>query len=182
MLPDYLEPVFSEDQINESVARLGAQITPWSIEVSQKTNKDLVVISILRGGLVFTADLIRKIENSIELTTITASSYSSLKNSTPHVDIKINFNNIDVLERSVLLVDDICDSGRTLAVLAEKLKLMGAREIKTAVLIHRKVDNHLFLPDYIAFPFEGESWLVGYGLEDKGKYRNLRSVYRVKEQ
>ena len=77
----------------------------------------------------------------------------------------------------VVIVDDICDTGSTLARLVRVLNDLGAREVKTAVLIHRVMKDPKFTPDWAAFKYEGPEWFVGYGMDDRNHYRNLQNVY-----
>jgi hypoxanthine phosphoribosyltransferase len=178
-LPNNYQLEFSPDMIQDSVDRIAKEITDWAIEVYDKTKGDLVVVPVMRGGMFFCADLVRKIPVSVEITPVTTSSYSSTKNSTPFLEVRVDFKGADFLGRSVLVVDDICDSGRTLVVLGEKLKLAGAKEVQSAVLIHRAVDNHLYQPRWSGFQYSGNEWFVGYGLEDAARWRNLGGIYRI---
>jgi hypoxanthine-guanine phosphoribosyltransferase len=77
-------------------------------------------------------------------------------------------------------MDDICDSGRTLAVLSEKLQLAGAAEVVSAVLIYRKALSVMHEPRWKGFVYDGPEWFVGYGMEDSGRWRNMTSVYRIR--
>jgi hypoxanthine phosphoribosyltransferase len=179
MIPNHLQLLFSADQIAEKVKELGDSITEWAEQCVSLYGSDIILVPILRGGLLFSSDLMRKIKVSVEVAPLTVSSYSSVKNNTPHISVSLSDLGTNVDGRTILLVDDICDSGRTLSVLSEKLHLMGVREIRSAVLIHRLISNTLCTPSYIGFPYEGMEWLVGYGLEDRGRFRNLDAVYKI---
>ena len=179
-IPERFELIYSDVQIQECVARLGAEIQVWVREVEAKIKKDVVCIPIMRGGFFFAADLMRRITSSVELAPLTTSSYSSATNNEPHITVQFDTRGLDVQGRAVLLMDDICDSGRTLAVLCEKLQLSGAAEVSSAVLIHRKTAKIMHDPRWRGFSYDGPEWFVGYGMEDSGRWRNLTSVYRIR--
>ncbi len=178
-LPDSYELQYSREQLRSVVEKVGREVTPWAKEVQEKTGQDLVVVPVMRGGMFFCADLVREIKTSVEITPVTTSSYSSKSNATPFLEVRVDFKGADFLGRSVLVVDDICDSGRTLIVLGEKLKLAGAKDVQAAVLIHRLTEKHLYQPRWSGFEYKGDEWFVGYGLEDMSRWRNLDSVYKI---
>jgi hypoxanthine phosphoribosyltransferase len=180
-LPERFSLIYSEEQIAERVVQLGSSIQGWIEDVNKKINKDVVCVPILRGGFFFAADLMRQFRSSVELMPVTASSYSSSVNQRPHLSVHLDVRDLNVHGRAVLLIDDICDSGRTLAVLGEKLRLAGAVEVYAAVLIRRIVVNIIHEPKWYGFSYDGPEWFVGYGMEDVSRWRNLRSVYLIKE-
>jgi hypoxanthine phosphoribosyltransferase len=179
-LPENYQLEYSSEVIAASVATMASEITAWASEVYDKNRSDLVVVPVMRGGMFFCADLVRQIPVSVEITPVTTSSYSSTKNSTPFLEVRVDFKGADFFDRSVLVVDDICDSGRTLVVLGEKLKLAGAKEVHSAVLINRIVPSPLHQPRWSGFKYNGDEWFVGYGLEDANRWRNLSSIYKIK--
>jgi len=77
----------------------------------------------------------------------------------------------------VLVVDDICDSGRTLAELATVCRARGAASVRTAVLVHRVIPESRHTPDHAAFRYEGREWFTGYGMDDRSWRTNYPSVY-----
>lgn len=180
VLPERFELMYPEGQIQACVNHLGTEIQTWVKEAEAKTKKDVVCIPIMRGGFYFAADLMRRFTSSVELAPITTSSYSSSTNNTPHITVQVDTRSLDVNGRAVLLIDDICDSGRTLAVLSEKLQLAGVAEVHSAVLIYRKTSNVMHDPRWKGFSYDGPEWFVGYGMEDSGRWRNLTSVYRIR--
>lgn len=82
--------------------------------------------------------------------------------------------------RVVLVVDDVCDSGRTLEALERDLMERGAREVRTVVLIRRLLDRPSFVPCWIGFEYKGPEWFVGYGMDDGQRWRNLPAVHIIK--
>ncbi len=184
-LPKHYIPTFSATEIAAACKRLGGEIGVWANEVRASNSGDaplgaLLTVPILRGGLFFYADLVRAIDTSVELVTASASSYDITSNvQLPADQFRSSFEAGPLTGRRVLLVDDICDSGRTLAQLKKEFLARGAVEVRTAVLIRRVVPNAPHVPDYVGFVYEGSEWFVGYGMEDRGEYRNLGAVYRM---
>ena len=83
--------------------------------------------------------------------------------------------------RSVLLVDDICDSGVSLRALTQHLKHIGAREVRSAVLIRRAIENSAFTPEWVGFHHKGPEWFVGYGMDDSDRWSNLPDIYVIQK-
>jgi len=176
-LPKNFKLTFSKEQIDKSIISLSKQISLWA----NQSTLDVVGIPVLRGGLFFYADLVRQVDCSIELAPVRSSSYVADVNNIQSEEVKIDTYNKDVKNRNILLIDDICDSGRTFKLLKERLKSLGALDIKTACLIKRELMNPIFNPDYVCFNYPGSEWFVGYGMADKERYSNLDSVYIIKD-
>jgi len=181
MVPNDFQIQYSPEQIAEAVKKMGQDISIWANEVWKKSHTDIVTIPVLRGGIFFFADLVRNINTSVEIAPAQTWAYSPSENASMNDQVKIRVEDVPVTGRSVLLVDDICDSGRTLDVLSKKLKEMGANEIRSAVLIRRIMDHETFKPEYVGFNFSGPEWFVGYGMEDSGRWRNLPATYIIKQ-
>ncbi len=135
----------------------------------------LQVVAILKGALVFMADLLRRVPLRLEIECLNVASYHGGTESSGQVDF-LDQKLPDVKGRCILLVDDILDTGRTLAAVSEKLMSMGAREVKTCVLLTKDKERAAEVEaDYSAFEIADE-FVVGYGLDYDGKYRNLPYV------
>jgi len=135
----------------------------------------LQVVAILKGALVFMADLLRRVPLKLEIECLNVASYHGGTESSGQVDF-LDRKLPDVSGRCVLLIDDILDTGRTLAAVSEKLREMGAREVKTCVLLTKDKERAAAVEvDYSAFEIADE-FVVGYGLDFDGKYRNLPYV------
>lgn len=184
-LPSHYVATYSAQDIADACERLGKEISLWAAEVKKHAPQDptaatLLTIPILRGGLFFYADLVRAINCSVELVTASASSYDISANAqNAGGEFRSQIDAVPLAGRRVLLVDDICDSGNTLARLQEDFRSRGAIEVRTAVLIRRVIPDAPHIPDYTGFLYEGPEWFVGYGMDDKGDYRNLGAVYRM---
>ena len=177
-IPSKFKLVYSAEQIAEANKRLGAEITAWAHTVWARSHTDLMTIPVLRGGIFFFADLVRSISASVELFPTSASSYVGTEQ---QHGVKVSLDDIPARGRSVLLVDEICDSGKTFKVLSAALKERGAFEVKKEALVTRKIPNPAHVPDWIGFEYDGPEWLVGYGMDDADRWRNLDSVYMLRQ-
>jgi hypoxanthine phosphoribosyltransferase len=138
------------------------------------TGKDLVIVSLLNGTVMFLADLIRHISIPLKLDFMGVSSYGSGTLSRELVFTKDL--RLDVKNRQVLLVDDILDTGKTLHRVLQKLHELKPREIKTCVLLDKKPRRvEAVEADYVGFEIP-DLFVVGYGLDYAERYRNLPFV------
>ena len=158
----------SEKEIKEKVAELGKKIS----EDYRGSDKNLLVISILKGSVIFLSDLIRNIDVDLSIDFMVISSYGRSTSSKGNVkiikDLDINISNYDLL-----IVEDILDSGYTLSKLLEILKVRKPKSLKICTLLDkpdRRVVNVDL--DYCGFTVPDE-FIVGYGLDYDEKYRNL---------
>ncbi len=161
--------LFSEQTIIDRVKELGKIIT------NDYHNSDLVLVCILKGALVFSADLIRCIDLHMDLDFIQVSSYGDRMESSGKIGfIRDIATNIE--KRNILVVDDIIDSGLTLSYVKDHLFTMNPSSIKICVLLNktsRRIND--INPDYVGFDIP-DSFVVGYGLDFKEQYRGLRYI------
>lgn len=162
----------TEEEIKEINARLSAEINrDYGVD-----GKKLIIVSVLKGAMPFTTDLMKGLDVVCELECIKASSYGNATESSGQIKVSLDFNRDDISECDVLLVEDIVDSGNTLKFLVEHIKAKGAKSVKTCTLLdkpsRRKVD---FTPDYCGKVIPDE-FVFGYGLDLFEKYRNLPYV------
>jgi hypoxanthine phosphoribosyltransferase len=135
----------------------------------------IVVIILLKGALVFAADLLRRIPRELSIECLNVASYHGGLESSGTVDF-LDRHFPEVKGTHVLLLDDILDTGRTLAAVAHRLKEEGAAAVHTGVLLAKdKKRAEEVEADYVGFAI-GDEFVVGYGLDYKGKYRNLPYV------
>jgi hypoxanthine phosphoribosyltransferase len=179
MLPDNYKLQYKSGEIADAVARLGKEIGIWVKEVQEETQREVIAMPILRGGIFFFADLARQVPVSMEVIPGRTRTYQKNVNAAQLDQVKIIIENEDLKNRSILLVDDICDSGKTLYALTKYMLEQGAKEIKSAVLIHRILEKEIYKPDWIGFDFKGDEWFVGYGMEDKNRWSNLPDIYTI---
>jgi hypoxanthine phosphoribosyltransferase len=170
------EIILTESQIEEKVRELAAQIT------KDYSDKPPIVIGILKGSVIFLSDLIRSIDLPIRLDFIAVSSYGSEMTSSGVVRIQYDMKT-SIEGRDVLVVEDIVDTGLTLAYLMENFATRHPKSIKICALLDkkeaRKSDIELKI-DYVGFEVP-DQFLVGYGLDYDEKYRNLPFVAAISE-
>jgi hypoxanthine phosphoribosyltransferase len=159
--------LFDAEAIRARIANLGAEIA------RNHAGEDLVVVALLKGGVIFLADLIRAISAPMRLDFAWASSYGSGTESTRDVKLKV-FPDETFAGKTVLLVDDILDTGRTLAAVTARLKSdLGATRVLTCVLLDKAARREVAVQaDYVGFKVEN-FFVVGYGLDYADRYRNL---------
>ena len=163
--------LLTKEQIAARVKELGAQIT----NDYEDADGDLVLVGILKGAVVFFADLIREIDLPLSMDFMAISSYGSATKSSGVVRIMKDLDK-DIVGKHVLVVEDIIDSGLTLSFLKENLLSRGAASLRICTLLdkpeRRKVDLHV---DYAGFQIPDE-FVVGYGLDYAEVYRNLPDI------
>jgi hypoxanthine phosphoribosyltransferase len=178
-IPSHFTMIFSAEQIAQRTQELGRAISPWAADVSRTTGQDVVAVAVLRGGIFFFADLVRAISTSVEVAPVKTVGYDPKSNQGLDT-VSVIADSLEVKGRHILLVDDICDSGRTFERLVPLLLDRGAVEVRSTVLVRKILPHKTFLPDWVGFEFTGEDWLVGFGMDDKERWRNLPAVYGMK--
>jgi hypoxanthine phosphoribosyltransferase len=141
--------------------------------------RPLTVIAVMTGSVVLLADLIRQLALPLRVGVLQASSY---KGSTARGELTINAQLMpDVAGREVLLVDDIYDTGHTLARVVQVLKEAGAASVRSTVLLRKSGRQEVeYTPDFVAFEIPDE-FVVGYGLDYRDAYRNLPYIATLDE-
>ena len=166
MKEDVLRVLLSEDEIREKVRELGGKIT------ADYKNSNLMLVTVLKGAVVFLADLMRQIDVPAEIDFMVVSSYGSGVKSSGVVKIVKDLD-VPLAGKDILIVEDILDSGLTLSYIKELLESRGPRSIRIATLLdkpsRRKVDLQA---DYIGCSVPDEC-VIGDGLDYDEKYRNL---------
>lgn len=167
--------VITEEAIQEKVLEISRRLA------KDYKDKELTLIGILNGSLVFLSDLIRQLPISLRLDTIGASTYGS--STFPRVETTLLSKlRIDVEGRDVVLVDDIIDTGATLHRVVEDVKKCNPRSLKTCVLLNRPSRRSIDIePDYCGFQI-GDEFVVGYGLDYDNRYRNLPYIAVLKPE
>lgn len=165
--PDIEKVLFTQEDIDGIVSRLGEQIT------RDYAGKDLVLIAVLRGAVVFMGDLMRKIELPTNIDFMAVSSYGDGVKSSGIVRI-IKDLDIDIRGRDVLIVEDILDSGLTLKYLMKNLESRKPASLEVAAFLWKDVEDRVsaVTPKY-AGTHCPDAFVVGYGLDYAERYRNL---------
>lgn len=167
------KPFIAADKIQQRVEEMGAELREHYI------GKRPLVIGILNGAFIFTADLVRAMALECEITFMRLSSYQGLQSS-GQVNTNLGLD-IDIKDRHVILVEDIIDSGRTLFELKKKMLTQGPASLAIATF--------LFKPEALQFPLEAEyvgfaipsKFVIGYGLDYNQTGRELKEVYQLAE-
>jgi hypoxanthine phosphoribosyltransferase len=169
------ELVISREAIAQRLNELGRQIT------DDYRGKELAVIGVLKGAFVFMADLIRAIELEVVIDFLQVSSYGPDTKSSGHVRISKDLD-LDIGGRDVLLVEDIIDTGHTLACLQDLLARRAPRSIRVCVLIDKQERRQKSVaPEYVGFKVEN-GFLVGYGLDYGERHRQHPEVFRLERR
>lgn len=159
----------TDEQMQERLAQMARQIE------ADYEGRDILMVGVLKGAVMVMADLSRHLQRDVEMDWMAVSSYGSGTKSSGVVRILKDLDQ-DVHDRDVLLVEDIIDSGLTLAWLKENLEVRGAASVSIATAL-RKPDALQVEVDvkYVGFDIPSD-FVVGYGLDYDGKYRNLSCV------
>ena len=170
----HVEVVFGEAEIAERVRELANDIRAAGLE-------NMLAIPVLTGSFVFAADLIRELHRAglaPEVDFIALASYRKSSTSSGKVDILRDLD-LDVRGRDVLIIDDVLESGRTLAFAKDLVAARGARRIKTCVLLDKESPRAVQIDaDFVAFKCP-PVFVVGYGMDIAYRYRELPFVGHV---
>lgn len=160
-----LKVMFTEEQLQNRIQELANQID------ADYKGKELVVISVLKGAIFFTVDLVKKMKTPLTIEVMQVSSYQGTQ-STGNVIIKKGLDS-DIAGKDVLIVEDIIDTGYTLQFLKEYLQTLSPNSLKIAVLADKKERREMDVKiDYTGFEVENK-FIVGYGFDIDQKYRNI---------
>lgn len=161
------EILVSETAIQQRVAELGEQIS------RDYAGEELLVVCVLRGGIIFAADLIRQISVPHELDCMALSSYG-VGNYESSGNVRVNLDlEVNIEGRNVLLVEDIVDSGRTLTQVLEMLGTRGPKSLKVCVLLDKKERREVAVTcDYVGFDVP-DKYIFGYGIDIDEHFRQL---------
>mgnify|MGYP000360447825 CR=1 FL=1 len=154
--------------------------------VAERLNADYgdkerpIFVGVLNGAFMFLSDLIKKIDFTCEISFVKLASYEGTC-STGNVECLLGLNN-DIAGRHVIIVEDIVDSGNTLCALKELFQKRGAKSVRCCCLLDKKERREAPIEaDYVGFDVP-DKFLVGYGLDYAGKYRNLKFVGTLKPE
>lgn len=164
-----LKVLIDEKTLQEKIDELAEEI------MKDYEGKDITFICILKGSVLFTVDLAKKIKNNVRLEFIRVSSYGDSQVSSGKVTMKLDLQ--DSIEgRDVIVIEDIIDTGRTLSYLRDYLKDKNPASFKICTLLDKKERREFDIePDYTAFVIP-DKFVVGYGLDDRENFRNLPYV------
>jgi hypoxanthine phosphoribosyltransferase len=176
MRGDLERVLFDEPAIHRRLDDIAAQIS------NDYRDRELTVIAVLHGSLMFVADLLRRIPLPLKLECLSVASYHGKAQTSGEVIFKLataspsgggQITLPDIAGRDVLILDDILDTGQTLATIRETLETAEPQSIRVCVLLSKKKQRAREVdPDYVGFEIEDE-FVVGYGLDFRERYRNL---------
>jgi hypoxanthine phosphoribosyltransferase len=175
MNDERLEVLLSEERIAARVTELAADIS------RDYEGRDLLLLCVLKGAVIFVADLARKLSIPVEIGFISASSYDGeastgeviLSPSLAHSD-----HGRDVASKDVLIIEDILDTGLTCGALIRRLESLDPTGVGLCVLLDKPSDRRVepITPDYVGFTVP-DKFVVGYGLDYKEKYRDRKDIH-----
>ncbi len=169
MQADLERVLFNEAAILRRLDELAAQIS------HDYRERELTVIAILNGSLIFMADLLRRIPLPLKLDCLSVASYYGGLQTSGEVIFR-QISSPDVAGRHILLLDDILDSGITISAIRDKLQTANPRSIRVCVLLRKlKKQSRPTNADYVGFDIADE-FVVGYGLDYMERYRNLPCI------
>jgi hypoxanthine phosphoribosyltransferase len=170
---EYLDEILiSEEALQERIAELGAEIS------RDYAGQTLHLICILRGGVLFLTDLMRHIEVPNTIDFMAVSSYGTARQTTGQVRISMDLTE-DIHDRNVLLVEDIVDSGYTIASVLEFLETRHPKTLQVCALLDKPERREVQVPIHYKGFIIPNKFVFGYGLDMDGFYRNLRFIATV---
>jgi hypoxanthine phosphoribosyltransferase len=165
-----LELLISSQAIEQRIHEIAGELE------KEYRGKELVLLSVMKGAVCVTSDLMRALTIPCTIEFIRASSYG--KNGTQRGQLTISgLDGLDLREKHVLVIDDILDSGYTMKGIVEHLQTKRPQSIKTLVLLSKNIPRDSnYTPDYALFDIP-DRFVIGYGLDYKEYYRNLPAIY-----
>jgi len=167
--------LYSRAEIDKQIERVAAEISRDYAE------RDPLFVGVLKGCTIFMAHLLVRLKCSTEIDFMTLSSY---KHGTESGELKI-IQDLDtpVRGRDVVVVEDILDTGKTLAWTIEHLKMLGAKSVEVALFVDKpgKQQYELRPAKYVCFEYTGDNFVTGFGFDFKEKNRNLPEIYELEE-
>ncbi len=168
------EILIPEEDIKNKVKQLAKEIS------SAFKNEEILVVGILKGAFIFTADLVRELQEylNVKIDFIQVSSYHTEMESSGEV-IFVKDMSTDIKGKNVLIVDDIIDTGRTLEALVEALKQREPKILKTCVLLDKKERREVnYDADFVGFVIP-DKFVIGYGLDWAEEGRAFKDIYAI---
>jgi hypoxanthine phosphoribosyltransferase len=166
--------MISSERISRRVHQLGREIS----EVYASIETPLVLVAILKGATVFSADLLRSLSIPAELEFVRAASYGAGTASSGRVKIAHMVEG-SLASRHVLLVEDIVDSGRTIDTILRRFRKLKPASLRVAALLDRPARREIDVPlDFVGFVIP-DRFVIGYGLDYAGLYRELPGIYAL---
>ncbi len=173
--PDLESVLFTEKEIKERVKGLGKELKAYY------GDSEFTIISLINGAILFTADLMREIDNPVRLDCIRISSYGekTISQGTPQI---MHSMTLDISKRHVLLIDDILDTGKTISLVDGLIRKLNPASLKVCVLLDKQGRREVpYEADFVGFKIP-DKFVVGYGLDFAERYRNLPCIGVLKPE
>ena len=175
MKNDVAKVLFTREEIAEKVKSLANQLK------SAYEGKNPLILCILKGSLIFTADLVRELDFPCTIDFMQVSSYGQGAKSSGQLKVKKDMDT-DINGRDVIIVEDILDTGVTLSNLVPELERRGAKSVALCVFLNKEARRRVDIKaDYVGYDIENE-FVIGYGLDYDEKYRNLPYIGVLKRE
>ena len=172
------EILIPQNELEQRVKELAAEIK----KDYENADGKLLLLSILKGSVMFTGELMKYLDIPCEIDFMKVSSYHHGTESTLALNILLDINRADLPELNVLIIEDIIDTGNTLSNLVNMLKARGAKTVKICTLLDKPSRRKVKLdPDYSGFTVPDE-FVVGFGLDYAEEYRNLPYIGILKRE
>ena len=169
-----IEVLISEEKLQERIKELAEEIK------KDYNNEEVVFVSVLKGAVFFTVDLMKKYDGDCLIDVVRVSSYEG-ENSTGNITLKIPLKEEHIKDKNIIIVEDIVDTGRTFNYLVDYVKSMNPKSIKTCVMLDKPSRRVIpFNADYTGFKID-DLFVIGYGLDYDEKYRNLPYIGYIKK-
>jgi hypoxanthine phosphoribosyltransferase len=169
-----LKLIIDEDLIKQRIKKLGKEI----VSSYERIDSPLICVCVLKGAILFFSDLIREMDLELEIDFVRLSSYGDATSPSEKVIFSKDME-LSIKNRHVLIIEDIVDTGATIAYLKKVLEARNPLSVRVCALIYkterRKLDVDI---DFYGFKIE-KGFLVGYGLDCAEKYRNLKGIYEL---
>jgi hypoxanthine phosphoribosyltransferase len=173
-MPEVASVLFGREDIRRRVEQLGRTIA------GDYVGREPVLVTVLKGGAVFLADLIRSMDLRLETHFMAISRYGGAEESMGRVQILLDLD-VDLANRDVLLVEDIVDTGLTSRYLLSVLRSRGPASLEMAALLDKSARRIVPLtPRYVGFDCP-DRFVVGYGLDFRERYRNIPDILQVED-
>jgi hypoxanthine phosphoribosyltransferase len=158
---------------------IAARVRELAIQISRDyVGKDLLLVGVLKGAFVFLADLMRALEMPVQVEFLRLASYGKGAASTGQVRMLLDLA-VSIAGRHVLIVEDILDTGLTLGMLLEQLRVRQPASLRLCVLLNKRMRRaYEIIPDYTGFDVP-DRFVVGYGIDYAELYRHLPSIYTL---
>ena len=178
--PDISEVLYTEDQVRQRVAEIGAALTEECADVAER-GEGIVLLSVLRGAAIFMADLAREIKVPLEMDFMAVSSYGNGVKSSGEVKIVKDLSS-NIRGKHVIIAEDILDSGLTLSYLLRNLQSRQPASIEVVTLLRKLTRQQAKINcKYVGFECP-DQFIVGYGLDYSERYRNLPYIGVLKPE